>query len=170
MFHHLDLSLYPAATIRNNLAQKITLVMQDSTINEPTSMRTILPGEEFYPKLLRRDMHRVNKNYKVLGDWHPLRKHLQATHFKFIVSEFDNAPFLPLCYPKSEIVTETDEFKHNVQVLDETGNECNFNVHYSVVGPGICSSKIEIFCPFWIINKSGLPLVYSKPQGRKVQR
>ena len=66
MFHHLDLSLYPAATIRNNLAQKITLVMQDSTINEPTSMRTILPGEEFYPKLLRRDMHRVNKNYKGL--------------------------------------------------------------------------------------------------------
>ena len=61
MFHHLDISLYPAATIRNNLAQKITLVMQDSTINEPTSMRTILPGEEFYPKLLRRDMDTVKK-------------------------------------------------------------------------------------------------------------
>ena len=60
--------------------------------------------------------------------------------------------------------------KHNVQVLDETGNECNFKVHYSVVGPGICSSKIEIFCPFWIINKSGLPLVYSKPQRPKGSR
>ena len=67
MFHHLDLSLYPAATIRNNLAQKITL--SKMLTNEPT-MRTILPGEES-TKLLRRDMDTVKKDYNVLGDWHP---------------------------------------------------------------------------------------------------
>ena len=169
MFHHVDLYLYPAATIRNNLAQKITLVMQDATINEPTEMRTILPGEEFYPMLLRRDIDTANRNYQVAGDWHPLRKQLQATHFKFLLGEYDDAPFLPLCYPKNDIVTAKEEIKHNVQVLDDTGNEVNFKVHYSLISDGVYSSKIEIFCPFWIVNQSGLPLVFSKPQERKVQ-
>ena len=77
--------------------------MQDATINEPTEMRTILPGEEFYPMLLRRDIDTANRNYQVAGDWHPLRKQLQATHFKFLLGEYDDAPFLPLCYPKNDI-------------------------------------------------------------------
>ena len=50
-----------------------------------------------------------------------------------------------------------------MQLLDDTENDSNIQVHYSLEKKTSCSLAIEISCAFWLINQSGLPLIFSKP-------
>jgi hypothetical protein len=161
-FQHMALELHPAVKICNSLAQKITLVLHDRNTNEPTEMKTILPGEELCPRMLRRGIKIPSKRNMSSSSWHPLSHLLKPTHVKFILNGFEDAPFLPLVYPQGHKLQGGEKAKHNVQILDETGNDCNMQVHYSLPDVESCSVCLEISCAYWLVNLSGLPLIYSK--------
>ena len=164
LFHHASLELSPAVRICNNLAQKLTLVLHDRNTNEPTQMNTILPGEELCPYVLRRGISLPSK-HSVEGRqaWHPLVHLLKATHVQFILNEFKDSSCIPLIYPDGKKVRSGEKAKHTMQLLDETENDSNIQIHYFLEKKTSCSLAIEISCAFWLINQSGLPLIFSKP-------